>query len=75
LKDKVIGIISKAAKIDAALLREEPDGKLWDSLTHLEIIFLLEEAFDIQLETDDIVAMRSLNEVIKVLTRILENKK
>jgi len=74
LKDKVISIVSKAAKLDAAVLSQNSSEQLWDSLTHLEIVFLLEEAFDVQLDTADIAYMRSIDAIMEVLSRILSNK-
>jgi acyl carrier protein len=74
LKDKVIEIVSKAAKLDVSVLMKNPSELLWDSMTHLEIIFLLEEAFDVRLDVSDIAVMRSINAIIDVLQRILNSK-
>lgn len=75
MKDKVIEIVSKAAKLEPSYLMENTSENLWDSLKHLEIIFLLEEAFDIRLETDDIAAMRSIDVIMEILLRIQDGKK
>ena len=75
MRDKIITIVSKAAKLDANVLSENSSIPMWDSLTHLEIIFLLEEAFGIQLDTADIVFMRSIDAIMDVLLRILGEKK
>jgi len=75
LKDKVISIVSKAAKLDTVVLLKNSSEQLWDSLTHLEIIFLLEESFNVQFDTDDIVYMRSIDAIMEVLSRILSDKK
>ncbi|MDR2730217.1 MAG: acyl carrier protein [Treponema sp.] len=75
MKDKVISIVSKAVKLDAAVLSQNPSEQLWDSLTHLEIIFLLEEAFDIQLDVADITYMRSIDAIMEVLSRVSGDKK
>lgn len=39
----------------------------WNSLTHIELILMIEEAFKIQLAEDEIVAMRSVGEIRKIL--------
>jgi len=70
LKDKIINIVSKATKLEPSYLAENPSEQLWDSLKHLEIIFLLEEAFDVRLEISDIAAMRSLDAITEVLQRV-----
>ena len=75
MKDKVISIVSKAAKLDTAVLSQNSSEQLWDSFKHLEIIFLLEETFDIQLEAADIAYMRSIDAIMEVLSRIMDDKK
>jgi acyl carrier protein len=74
LRDKVIEIVSKAAKLDVSALMDNTSARLWDSITHLEIIFLLEEAFDVRLDTSDIVIMRSIDSIMEVLLRITGDK-
>ena len=68
LKDKIIKIVSTAAKMDPSFLFENPSDKMWDSLTHLEIIFLLEEAFNVRLDNSDIPVMRSIDAIIEILS-------
>jgi len=75
LRDKVISIVSKATKLDTVVLSENSSEQLWDSFSHLEILFLLEETFDIQIETTDITNMRSIDAIIEILQRILDDKK
>jgi acyl carrier protein len=69
LKDKVITIVARAAKIDRLELEQDMDGVLWDSLTHLEIVFALEEEFRITLDLSDIAYIRSISKILEVLTR------
>jgi len=45
-----------------------PDLEVWDSLKHMELIASLEEQLDIQLSFDDIVAMRSVGDIKRVLS-------
>jgi len=40
----------------------------WDSLKHMELIVALESAFEIELTFDEIVAMRSVQDIKRVLT-------
>lgn len=74
MRDKVIAIVSKAVKLEVSYLAENASKQLWDSLKHLEIILLLEEAFDVRLDTSDIVAMRSVDAIIEVLQRVQGGK-
>jgi acyl carrier protein len=41
----------------------------WDSMGHMALVAELEARFEIMLETDDIIAMRSYAESIEVLRR------
>jgi acyl carrier protein len=43
------------------------EADVWDSLKHMELIVSLEEQFGIQFSFDDIVAMKSVGEIKRVL--------
>lgn len=43
--------------------------RLWDSVGHMTLIAALEDAFDIMLETDDIIDMSSYEKGIEILTK------
>ena len=43
------------------------DVDAWDSLKHMELIVSLEQSFGIELSFDEIVAMRSVGEIKRVL--------
>lgn len=43
------------------------DLEVWDSLKHIELIGSLEEQFDTQLSFDEIVTMRSVGDIKRVL--------
>ncbi|HEX3250563.1 MAG TPA: acyl carrier protein [Pyrinomonadaceae bacterium] len=44
------------------------DLDVWDSLKHMELIAALEQQFDLQLSFDEIVAMRSVGDIKRVLS-------
>lgn len=44
------------------------DLDVWDSLKHIELIASLEEQLNVQLSFDDIVAMRSVGDIKRVLS-------
>ena len=44
------------------------DLDVWDSLKHMELIAALEQQFDLQLTFDEIVAMRSIGDIKRVLS-------
>ena len=39
----------------------------WDSVAHMALISEIETAFDIMLDTDDVIAMSSFNEAKRIL--------
>lgn len=41
----------------------------WDSMAHLILVTELEEAFDIQIEEDDILAMKTVGDIKTILTK------
>lgn len=41
----------------------------WDSVGHMGLVSALEEAFDIMLETDDIIELNSFNKGIEILKK------
>jgi acyl carrier protein len=41
----------------------------WDSIGHMGMVAALEEAFDIMLETDDIIDFGSYNKGIEILSK------
>jgi len=45
------------------------DTALWDSVGHMSLIAALEDAFDIMLETDDIIDMSSYEKGKEILTK------
>ena len=44
------------------------DLDVWDSLKHMELIAELEREFDVQLSFDEIVTMRSVGDIRRVLS-------
>jgi acyl carrier protein len=46
---------------------ERPDHDEWTSLMHIELVFMLEERFDVRLSDEDIVAMTSPATIVAVL--------
>jgi acyl carrier protein len=52
-------------KVSAELAMQDLD--VWDSLKHMELIATLEQQLNIQLSFDEIVAMRSVGDIKRVL--------
>jgi acyl carrier protein len=39
----------------------------WDSLAHIEVVFMVEENFGVRFSETEIAAMRSLHDFVKIL--------
>lgn len=67
----------RAVFMETFSLEEEFDGSLvklneisdWDSVGHMDLITALEDAFDIMMETEDILGFNSYNEGIEILKK------
>jgi len=53
-------------KITADLTMKDLD--VWDSLKHMEVIAALEQQFELQFSFDEIVSMRSVGDIKRVLS-------
>jgi acyl carrier protein len=43
------------------------DIKEWDSVGHMALVGALEEAFDVMLDTDDVIDMSSFDKAVEIL--------
>lgn len=41
----------------------------WDSVSHMQLVAALEEAFDVQLDVDDVIDMDSYQRAVTILRR------
>ncbi len=67
---KLTQILSDVLRIDESKITDDlaiHQSQAWNSLTHIELVLMIEEAFEIQLTEDEIVAMTSVREIKKVL--------
>ena len=53
-------------KVTADLTMKDLD--VWDSLKHMEVIAALEQEFELQFSFDEIVTMRSVGDIKRVLS-------
>ncbi len=59
----VLGVDSN--QVSDSLAMKESDR--WDSLKHMELIVALEQTFQVELTFDEIVAMRTVGEIRRIL--------
>lgn len=69
---KLKSIMSKALRVpadkisDVATMKDVPG---WDSLTHMDLILAIEQAFGVQLSGDDIADMQSVPMIVQILQK------
>lgn len=69
--EKYIAAFVEGLEIDASLVKEglEYQGiPEWDSVGHMGLIAALEDAFDIMMDTDDIIDFSSYEKGIEILS-------
>jgi acyl carrier protein len=54
-----------AAKLGSGLAYSQVEG--WDSIGHMQLVAALEEAFDITMDTDDIIGFSSYDKGFEIL--------
>jgi acyl carrier protein len=71
-KEKLVVAFAEALQIDPAVVTNDlqyKSIKAWDSVAHMALVAALEEAFDIMLDTDDIVDMSSVAKAKEILAK------
>lgn len=68
LKDKVLEIMRKTFEMDeVSTYASQKNCENWDSLHHLMLASELEDAFDIDLEPEEIAEMTDFSKVVAML--------
>ena len=70
--DALRRLIADVLQVDEAAVTPDTaihDSANWDSLTHMELIVMLEEKFRIELTQDEIVAMASVKAICQILEK------
>lgn len=70
---KIIEIVAKITNKDEAYLVSHTEEQgLWDSLKLVEMIFALEDEFDIMFEESEIAEMKTINKIFLYVSRKVE---
>lgn len=70
MDQKVASLLAEVLQVPTATITDDlamKEVEVWDSLKHMEVIVSLEQAFGIELSFDDIVTMRTVAEIKRVL--------
>lgn len=76
MNEKLIEAFATALDIDESLVKDDlayqsiPE---WDSITHMVLISELEETFDIEIDTDDVIDMSSVAKAKEIVLKVLGN--
>ena len=74
--DKMTPIFRQALETPDLILTQDLDAtrvENWDSLNHISLIIALEEAFSIQFETEELVALVNVGDMAKLIVNKLNN--
>ena len=75
--EKMTPIFREALDTPDLILNEELDAtkvENWDSLNHISLIIALEEAFFIQFETEELVALVNVGDMAKLIANKMNNR-
>lgn len=68
--EKLTQAIVDGLQVDPSLVTDElayESLKEWDSVAHMTLVASIEEAFDIMLDTDEIIDMSSVSKIKEIL--------
>lgn len=66
MKDKLIEIIADVLKINAATVEEQIGNKsIWNSLLRIEILFIIEDEFDVTFSEKELALLDTPEKLIK----------
>lgn len=71
-KQKLVNVFAEALDIDKSLVIDTlayQSIEQWDSVTHMILITQLEEAFDISIDTDDVIDLSSVSKAVEILSK------
>ena len=68
--EKVIEIVATTCDVDKSEVNENStvgDFPAWDSVGHLSILSNVEEAFDISFETEEMMEIEDVNDIVEAV--------
>jgi len=72
MREKVFNIISQIMDVPVSEINEQSSAKTienWDSLQHMNLIFALEEAFDMKFLDEEIMGMACVKDLLDILEK------
>ena len=68
IENKVISVISKVLKEDVDKNTTRKDCSKWDSLKHIEVIFAIEDEFEIEFTEEEMYKMNDVSSFVRKLS-------
>ena len=74
ITDEILQVIAQYSETPSAeLLAAESLEELVDSMARIEIIFELEDKFDVEIEDDEVLNINTVDDIIDCVERRLKN--
>lgn len=69
---RVVAIFARVLGVDAVVAEStcRSASEEWDSLKHIEIVFQVEEEFDVRFGESDIAELRNVESIVSIVERI-----
>lgn len=64
IEAQVVEVLTTILRADAAPSTARADTPQWDSLKHIEFMFALEEALDVQFSEDELSSLASVGAIV-----------
>lgn len=75
MQERVLDIIAQVAELDRGFLQKNLDKKnLWESMINIAIILALEEEFGISFSTEQMIEMKTAQDICECVKANLEQK-
>jgi acyl carrier protein len=68
IENKVISVISKVLKEDVDIDTSRKNSNNWDSLKHIEVIFAIEDEFEIEFTEEEMYKMNNVSSFVRKLS-------
>jgi len=68
IENKVISVISKVLKEDVDIDTSRKNSNNWDSLKHIEVIFAIEDEFEIEFTEEEMYKMNDVSSFVRKLS-------
>ncbi len=72
MNEKLNNLMADLLRMDPARVNDDltmQDTDVWDSLKHMELIVSIEDEFDVELTSDDIIKMLSVKAIREILAQ------